>query len=277
VATALVTGANRGIGFFTALGLAERGHEVVVHARDRSKAETAVAELRSRFPAGRFEAVAADLASQSDIRRLATDVRANFPRLSLLVNNAGLFSTKRIETVDGVELVFAVNHLAPFLLTNSLLDVLRANAPARIVNVNSSSHLGAGKDVVEAATQARYGMRGAYARSKLANMLYTKELARRLERGVTVNALHPGLVRTGIGDLGGVISLGWKTVTLFALSPEEGAATSLYVATSPELTRTSGAYFARSRPARNNPLADDRQLALRLWELSEHLTRRSAT
>ena len=277
MATALVTGANRGIGFFTALGLAERGHDVVVHARDRSKAEAAVADLRVRVSAGKFEAVAADLSSQSDIRRLATDVRANFPRLSLLINNAGLFSTKRIETVDGTELVFAVNHLAPFLLTNSLLDLLRANVPARIVNVNSSSHLGAGKDVADFATQERYDIRGAYGRSKLANLLYTKELARRLDPGVTVNALHPGLVRTGIGDIGGVISLGWKTVTLFALSPQRGAATSLYVATSPELANISGGYFARSRPARNNPLADDPQLAARLWALSEQLTRRSAT
>ncbi len=275
--TALVTGANRGIGFFIALGLAERDYEVVVHARELSKMESALAALRERFPAGRFAGAAADLSSQVEVRRLAAEVRTRFPRLSLLVNNAGLFSAKRVMTVDGVELVFAVNHLAPFLLTNSLLDVLRANAPARIVNVNSSSHLRAGKDVVASASTARYDLRGTYGRSKLANLLFTKELARRLEPGVTVNAAHPGLTRTGIADVGGVISLGWKTYTLFAQGPQRGAETPLYVATAPELSNISGAYFARSRLAPNNPLADDPQLAARLWELSEELTRRSAT
>jgi NAD(P)-dependent dehydrogenase (short-subunit alcohol dehydrogenase family) len=272
--TALVTGATRGIGFFTALGLAERGYDVVVHGRDRTRTDAALADLRQRAPSGSFDGISADLSSQAEVRRLATDVRARFPRLSVLVNNAGLFSAKRVETVDGVELVLAVNHIAPFLLGNSLLDLLRANAPARIVNVNSSAHLRAGRDVVEAATSSSYTMRGAYGRSKLANLLYTKELARRLESGVTVNALHPGLVKTGIGNLGGAISLAWRFFTLFAISPERGAATSLYVATSPEGATTNGGYFDKSRPAPYNPLADDRELAARMWEVSEQLTRR---
>ncbi len=274
--TALVTGATRGIGFFTALGLARRGYDVVVHGRDRTKVDTALAALRERAPAGRFDAAVADLSAQAAVRRLALDVRARFPDLSLLVNNAGLFSAKRVLTVDGIELVFAVNHLAPFLLTNSLVDVLRSNAPARVVNVNSSSHLRGRADVADPAKIEGYDMRGAYGRSKLANLLYTKELARRLEPGVTANALHPGLVRTEIGSLGGLVTLGWKTMTLFALSPQRGAETSLYVATSPEAAGVSGAYFARSRIAPNNPLADDPQLAARVWDLSEELTRRSA-
>jgi len=274
--TALVTGATRGIGFFTALGLAERGYDVIVVGRDRSKTEAALAALRERLPVGRFDGAAADLSSQSEVRRLAVDVRARFPRLSVLVNNAGLFSAKRVLTGDGIELVFAVNHLAPFLLTNSLVDLLRSNAPARVVNVNSSSHLRAGREVADGAKVEGYDMRGAYGRSKLANLLFTKELARRLEPGVTANALHPGLVRTEIGSIGGAVTFGWKAMTLFALSPERGAETSLYVATSPELAGVSGAYFARSRVAPHNPLADDRQLAARLWQLSEELTRRSA-
>ena len=274
--TVLITGATRGIGFFTALGMAQRDYEVVVVGRDRAKTAAALTALRERFPAGSFEGAEADLSSQADVRRLALDVRARFPRLSVLINNAGLFSAKRVLTVDGVELVFAVNHLAPFLLTNSLVDVLAANAPARIVNVNSSSHLRGGADVADPAKAEGYDMRGAYSRSKLANLLFTKELARRLEPGLTVNALHPGLVRTGIGSIGGVVTLGWKAMTLFALSPERGAQTSLFVATSPEIANVSGAYFARSRLAPSNPLGDDRQLATRLWRLSEELTRLSA-
>lgn len=276
--TVVVTGGNSGIGFETASALAGMGARVLVTARNADKGRAAVAAIAQRVDgAGQVQLVTFDLADFSSVRRGAAEILEQAPRLDVLVNNAGLVLTERAETVEGLEATFATNHLGPFLLTNLLLDRVRASAPSRIVNVASNAHGSARKGIPfdDLQSAGHYRPMRVYGQSKLANMLFTLELARRLEStGVTANSLHPGTVRTGYGadgDTTGLLAFGIKISGPFFLSPEEGARTSVYLASSPEVAGVSGEYFVKCRPKRPKPWALDADAARRLWEVSEEL------
>jgi retinol dehydrogenase-12 len=269
----LVTGATSGIGLVTARELARQGARVVLVGRDPSRCESAVKHIEEQT--GRqTETLLADLSSQRQIRELARQYRERHGRLDVLVNNAGGLWIERRLTEDGLEMTFAVNHLAYFLLTHLLLDTLKASAPARVVNVASAAHLRATLDFENLQSERSYRGWRAYCRSKLANILFTNELARRLRgTGVTANSLHPGLVATGFGD-----GNGWRgrllrgVARLFAIGAEAGAQTTLHVATAPELTDVSGRYFDRCQAVSSSPASNDAEAARRLWTVSEELT-----
>jgi NAD(P)-dependent dehydrogenase (short-subunit alcohol dehydrogenase family) len=216
----------------------------------------------------------ADLSSQEQIRRLADDFKAAYPRLDVLINNAGVFRSERITTADGIEMTFAVNHLAYFLLTNLLLDVLKASAPSRIVNVSSGAQSNGTIDFDDLQGEKGYKGTKAYSQSKLANVLFTYELARRLEgTGVTANCLHPGAVRTNFGSgSSGVFGFMVRALRPFIISPEKGAETSIYLASSPEVEGVSGRYFVKKAEARSSDVSYDERLARRLWKVSAELT-----
>ncbi|MFO0890101.1 MAG: SDR family oxidoreductase [Isosphaeraceae bacterium] len=271
----LVTGATRGIGLVTACELARLGASVIGVGRSDETCEAATRQVREQTGSASVRYLAADLSSQAEIRRLAAEVLESTPRLDVLVNNAGAIYLTRQQSVDGFELTFAVNHLAYFLLTNLLLDRLRASAPARIVSVASAAHQGTSLDLEDLdATSGRYSGWRAYQQSKLANILFTRELARRLEgSGVTANALHPGYVKTQIFRVEGVA--GWmlrRAADLFAISPEKGARTSIFLATSPEVDGVSGQYFVRCRAVPGSPQSRDPTAAQKFWQASEQFT-----
>jgi retinol dehydrogenase 12 len=271
----LVTGATTGIGLATAEGLARTGAHVILGARSRERGEAARQRVAATTGSDRLEVVVADLSVQAEVRRLAEDVAAAHPRLDVLVNNAGMVYSERQETADGIERTWALNHLAPFLLTNLLTDLLVASAPARVVTVSSNAHTGASLDLDDPEfVRRRYRSFSAYGQSKLANILFTIELARRLEgRGVTANCLHPGFVRSEFGmRTSGWLAVGIRIARVFAITPEQGARTSIYLATSPEVAGVTGRYFVNSRPARPRPQAMDTEMARRLWEASERMT-----
>ncbi|QIN77216.1 SDR family NAD(P)-dependent oxidoreductase [Rubrobacter marinus] len=259
----LVTGSTDGIGKETARRLAEMGATVLVHGRSRERGEEALEELREGTGNENLRLVVGDLSSMAQVRDLAEQVRSEHDGLDVLINNAGVVAEERTETEDGYELTFAVNHLAPFLLTNLLLDELRRAAPSRIITVSSIAHGGARIDFDDPNLRSGYSMNRAYARSKLANLLFTYELARRLEgTGVTANALHPGvigtkLLATGFGGGGS--------------SVESGAETSVYLATSPEVEGVTGKYFRGRREAESSPASHDEEAQRKLWELSERM------
>ena len=274
---ALVTGATNGIGIWTALGLAQQGYTVGIVARDRTRGTAMRTWLAERAPAGQVDLFLADLSSLAEVRRLADEVKQRYPRLDLLVNNAGLVRDQRELTPDGFERIVAVNHLAPFLLTMELLDLIKRSAPARIVNVGSEASDRAVLDLDNLQSEKQFSMMGAYGQSKLAIMMSTFELARRLEgSGVTVNVVHPGVVATNIFDLGGwkggLVRILMPLIRLFLLTPEQGARTTLHVATAAELAGVTGRYFKNSKEAAHNPIADDRTLSAALWERSIVLT-----
>ena len=267
-----VTGASSGIGRATALGLAARGAKVVLICRSESRSAAVLEEIR-RTGTGRATLLVADLASQRQVRAVAAAYRERFDRLDVLVNNAGIAGARsRQVTEDGLERTIAVNHLAPFLLTSLLLDRLRASAPARVVTVSSAAHRFYPIDLDDLQGERRYSSFGAYCRSKRANVLFTHELARRLEgRGVTANCLHPGVVATGMfRDMPR-----WLRVVLgrpFLRTPEQGADPVLHLATAPDLADVTGCYFVRRRPARPSRASRDADAARRLWAASEALT-----
>jgi NAD(P)-dependent dehydrogenase (short-subunit alcohol dehydrogenase family) len=273
----LVTGASSGIGRETAAGLARMGATVVMTARDPARGEAALEYVRSRSPGASAASMIADFASLDSVRRLAEDFRARYHRLHVLVNNAGAYNTRRSVTVDGFETTFAVNYLAHFLLTNLLLDALKAGAPSRIVNVSSVIHGSVGLDLDDLNSERGYrGMR-TYARSKLAIVLFTYELARRLEgTGVTANCLHPGVVRSGFGlnnrgPVGAVFRVFHAIAPPFILTPSRGADTPIYLASSPEVEGVTGKYFVRRKVTPTSRLSRDETLARRLWEISEKM------
>ena len=275
----LVTGANSGIGLETARGLAAKGATVVMTARSRSKGEQAVADVQKTTGNPNIELLALDLADLTSVRAAAADVAARFESLHVLVNNAGLMLSDRRLTADGFEMTLGVNHLGHFALTLLLLPLLKASAPARIVNVSSVAHktVRQGLDLDDLMYERRpYSMMGAYSSSKLANVHFTRALARRLEgSGVTVNALHPGTVGSRIasdGDVQGLFTQLYQLARPLMMSTKKGARSSLYVATSEEGGQVSGAYFDRSRQARISRAARDDEAAQRLWVLSEELT-----
>lgn len=269
--TCVITGATSGIGRAAALELGRRGARLVLVCRDRGKAAAVAAEL------GGAGLVIADLSVQAEVRRAAAEVLALAPRLDVLVNNAGAMFQERSLTADGLERTFAVNHLAYFLLTELLLERLKASAPARVVNVASDAHTPAKGIPFDDLDGARdYGGLARYSQSKLANILFTRELARRLEgTGVTANALHPGGVATGFaGGTTGLLGFVVRLARPFMLTPEQGARTVVWLACAPEAAGVSGKYFAKCRERRPNRAAQDDALARRLWDESERLTRR---
>ena len=273
--TAIVTGASSGIGKITALELAKSGAKVVMVCRPGVKAEAAFSEISQEAGKENVELMNADLSSQSSIRTFAEEFRKAHDRLEILVNNAGIFLSDRELTADGLEQTFATNHLAYFLLTNLLLDLLGASAPARIVNVSSEAERGAKINFDDLQGERNYSGMKAYSQSKLANILFTYELARRIKgTGVTANCLHPGLVNTGWGHRSrGLFKIGIKLATPFMLTPEEGAKTSIYLASSPEVEGVSGQYFIKCMPARSDDASYDIDRAKKLWEVSEKLTK----
>ena len=270
--TCLVTGATAGIGRVTALELARLGAKVFVVARDPARGEALAREIQGG--GGKAELLLADLASQQSIRELARRLLARGEPLHVLVNNAGVFELSRRLNADGIEMVFAVNHLAYFLLTHLLLDRLRASAPARIVNVASDAHRWGTIDFDDLEGEKSYRSMRIYGRSKLANILFTYELARRLEgTGVTVNCLHPGAVSTRLGAQNGAIArvlIG--LLRPFLRSPQDGAKTSVHLAAAPEVDGVSGKYFIDCRPAQSSRESQDREIARRLWERSAAMT-----
>ena len=271
--TVLVTGESGGIGKATALRLATMGAHVAITGRDVGRTERAAGEVRAAA-GGQVDALVADLSSQSEVRRLAAQVLAKLPRIDVLVNNAGGYWATRHLTADGLERTFALNHLAPFLLTNLLLDRLGLSAPARVVTVSSNVQAIGQLDFDDLQGEASYSGSRAYNQSKLANVLFTYELARRLQSGaVTANALHPGLVSTSLGaeDPSGAQRLLVPFIRPFMKSPTNGAATSAYLASAPALERVTGCYFVNSRPKRSSKRSYDQAAAARLWELSADL------
>jgi len=270
--TAVVTGANSGIGLHTALGLARAGMRVVMVGRDRDRTETARRFVIERSGSDRIAIALADFSSLDEVRRLADEILAAESRLDVLVNNAGLMSPKYRFSFDGFELTFAVNHLAPFLLTNLLLDRLEASAPARIVTVASEAHRGHRLNLTQLAQPHDWGTLRAYGRSKLCNILFTRELAARLDASrVVASSLHPGVVATAIGQRGGLTELVWRLMKPFMTSPEKGAETSLFLATLPDPTPFHSGYVIGKSLARPDPAALDSSLARDLWNESARL------
>jgi NAD(P)-dependent dehydrogenase (short-subunit alcohol dehydrogenase family) len=272
--TCVVTGATRGIGRATARRLAELGAKLVLISRRREDGENvarAIAESRRAPPA---EVVTADLSSQHSIREAADVIRERHPQLHVLVNNAGVIPRERETTGDGLEMQFAVNHLAYFLLTNLLLDPLAAGAPSRVVSVSSGAHQGGTLDFADLQSERRYDPVRVYGRTKLANVLFTYELARRVRAsGITANCLHPGVIATKLlADYMNVPLVGGAIASTFGASPDEGSETVVYLAASPEVDGVTGRYFVGDRETRSSPASYDERLQQRLWEESARLT-----
>ena len=271
--TVLITGATSGIGRATALGLARMGAHLAITGRDRVRTEDAAREIRAAG-GGQADMLVAELSSQSEVRRLAEEVLHSLSRIDVLINNVGGYWDTRHVTVDGLERTFALNHLAPFLLTNLLLDKLKQSAPARVVTVSSNAHAAGRIDFGDLQGERSYSGARAYSQSKLANILFSYELARRLPAtSVTANALHPGLVNTSFGaeDPAGVQKLLVPLLRPFMKSPARGAATSIHLASAADLERVTGRYFANSKPTRSSKPSYDEAAAARLWQVSGDL------
>jgi NAD(P)-dependent dehydrogenase (short-subunit alcohol dehydrogenase family) len=280
----VITGATSGIGQVAAETLAEMGARIVQVARDRERGEAALKRLRERNPGVSHTIHYADLSRLSDMKRVASEIAAAEPRIHVLMNNAGAMFGSRQVTEDGLEHTFALNHIAYFVLTQLLRDRLEASAPARVVNTASDAHLPFTIDFDDLQSERayrgttwealRYGGPGfkVYGRSKLGNILFTRELARQLSTGVTANCLHPGFVATRFGDQsGGLIGFGIGVAKRFALSPQQGAETLVYLASSPEVASVTGQYFCKCRTATPNAEAQDDAKAKRLWIETEKL------
>jgi len=285
----LVTGAASGIGAITAQALAQQGAAVILVDCNSDKGTTTADQIKQQTGNPTVEFMWADLSVQKEIRQLVQQFRSRYQRLDVLVNNAGAIFPRRQETVDGFEMTFALNYLAYFLLTNLLLDTIKASAPARIINVSSRAHARAQINFDDLQSRSNYRGIRAYEKSKLAIVLFTYELARRLEgTGVTVNTLHPGVVATNFathngGIVGlltrmvaadfasnkdGIASLLIRPLRLAFISPEQGAQTSIYLATSPEVEGVTGKYFVKCKAVPSSPASYDTTIAGRLWQVS---------
>jgi len=272
--TCLVTGGTSGIGQDTALRLAMLGATVIIAGRDAVRTQRAASEVRQRVPLAEVETVTADMSSLAQVRRLAGEVMARHDRLDVLVNNAGVISMPGQLTADGLERTFATNHLGPFLLTNLLLRaLLRCSAPARVVTVASAAHRQVRTIPWDDLARGRAGEAQAYPVSKLLNILFTTELARRLAgTGVTANCLHPGFVRTALGrEVTGLPGAALRLALYTRPGPASGSRTPVYLASSAEVTGVTGGYFVRCKQAEPSSLAQDAEAAARLWALSEDL------
>lgn len=267
----IVTGANSGIGKVTATELARRGATVVMACRSQARGAAAAVEIRQESGSDKVSVLACDLSSSASVRQFAEAFRRQFDRLDVLVNNAGMYFYDRQKTAEGLEMTFAVNHLGHFLLTNLLLDLLKAGAPSRVVTVSSGAHT-MGRLDLDDLQNAKGRFRGfsVYSESKLCNVLFTYELARQLAgTGVTANCLHPGFVRTNFGRNNGKLSTVVSyLVSPFALNVQAGAQTSIYLATAPEVAEVSGQYFVKSQPARSSAVSYDTALQRGLWAKS---------
>lgn len=271
----LVTGSNSGIGKVTAREMARLGATVVMVCRNRAKGEAAQKEIREATGNEKVDLLVADLASLAEVRRVAGEFKQKYTRLHILIHNAGGANGERKITPDGYEATLAANYLAPFLLTELLLDVLKASSPARIVNVSSMAHTRGKIDFADLQGEKNYGVWKAYGQAKLALILYTYELARQLQgSGVTVNALHPGVIATNFDQgLGNFMRWGWKLMTPFLSNVEQGAQTTLYLATSPEVEGVSGKYFSDRKAVKSSALSYNEVVRRRLWQVSQELLR----
>ena len=266
----LVTGGNSGIGKATALGLARLGGTVVLACRSATRGEAARQDIVRDSGNSKVYLEIVDLASEDSTRSFAEEFQRKYPRLDVLINNAGVYTPHREVTPDGLERTFEVNYLSGFLLTHLLLDLLKKSAPSRIVNVSSSAHSGGTIHFDDLQGEQRYGGFGAYGQSKLAQILFTQELARRLQgTRVTVNACHPGVIRTNLG-MGGTSTV-VRFVRMFFKSPEKGAETPIYLSVSPEVAGVTGKYFANKHLREPSRAAQDRDVARRLFDVSAEL------
>jgi len=270
----MVTGANSGIGKATAMGLAEMGATVILVCRSKEKGEAALSEIRGKSGNNSLDLMLADMSSMRSVRQLASEFRRKYDRLHVLVNNAGLFMFTRTTTGDRLETTFEVDYLSHFLLTGLLIDLLKASAPSRLVEVSSVAHYNGHIDFEDLQGEKGYGGWKAYSQAKLAQVLFTYELARRLKgTGVTANCLHPGAVATNIwsrplGRAGFIM----KLLRLFMMGPEGGAKTPIYLASSPDVEGVSGKYFTNKKEKESSKESNDEQVARRLWLVSEELT-----
>lgn len=272
----MITGANSGIGKATSLSLARMGATVVMVSRDRKRGEAAQAEIKVTSGNQSVDLLVDDLSSQASIHQLASDFKSKYQHLHVLVNNAGTYRTRRSETEDGIETHFAVNYLAPFLLTNLLLDEIKSSASARVVNVAAMYHRKATINFDDLMYEKDYTAAKAHNQAKLALVLFTYELARRLEgTGVTANCLHPGAVATSYTekdpDASPFLLFFQKLSKPFFMSPEKGAATSIYLASSPEVEGVTGKYFEKKTAVESSPESYDEAVAKRLWDVSVEL------
>ena len=272
--TVLVTGASSGIGEATASRLASMGAHVVMVARNESRGQKGRARVLRAHANASLDVLTADLSSTPAIRALADRFKSKYSRLDVLINNAAVVTGRRRVTSEGFELQFVVNHLAYFLLTGLLLDVLRASAPSRIINIASTAHSRGVIDFNDLQMESDYRGWQAYANTKLMNIVFTYELARRLEgSGVTANCLHPGVIRTGLmRGFSPVVHVAWQSLGRFFKQPDDGAETPVYLASSSEVAEVSGKYFRYRRPFGTNEVSYDREVQRRLWEASERQT-----
>lgn len=270
----LITGGTSGIGKAAATALAGMGATVVITGRNEERGKRALQEIREESGNDGVGLILADLTVQDEVRRLAEELRERHNQLEVLVNNAGLVLSERTETPDGIETQLAINHLAPFLLTNLLLDLLKESAPSRIVTVSSDAHRWAKIDLDDLQSRKRYRGMQVYGKTKLANIMFTYELAERLEgTGVTANCMHPGGVNTNFGNnQGGPMNLLFRLFKPFMRSPEQGADTLIYLASSPEVEGMTGKYLADRKVKAASDAAYDETTRKRLWEASEELT-----
>lgn len=269
----LVTGATSGIGEATALALAEQGARVVIVSRSPQKCAATVNRIKQATGNTQIDYIVGDLSVMAEVREVATQFRRSYDRLDVLVNNAGAMFMARQVSADGYEMMFALNHLSYFLLTNLLLDMLQGSAPARIVNVASDAHKGQTINFDDLQAEQKFSAIAGYGGSKLMNIMFTYELARRLNgTGVTANALHPGFVSSNIG-VNGNRAFGWlkKAINVFSLSPEDGAQTSVYLASSPEVEGVTGQYFVKSQAVPSSDASYAEAAQKRLWDVSAEL------
>jgi NAD(P)-dependent dehydrogenase (short-subunit alcohol dehydrogenase family) len=270
----LITGATGGIGKATAIGLAAMGARVGITGRDLTRAEQAAADIRGASGNQAIDVFTADMSSQAEVRRLAGTVLSAYPRLDVLVNNVGGFWAHRHPTADGLEHTFALNHLAAFLLTNLLLNRLKASAPARVITVSSGAQAAGRIDFDDLQGARSYSGQRAYSQSKLANIVFSNELARRLRgTGVTANAVHPGVVRTNFGseDQAGFFLIISPFVRPFLKTPAQGAQSQIYLASSPDVAGITGQFFSNCKPKTANKVVRDVDLTARFWRVSADL------
>jgi NAD(P)-dependent dehydrogenase (short-subunit alcohol dehydrogenase family) len=275
---AVVTGATGGIGLYTALGLASRGASLIITGRDDKRLANAVAWLKDRVPAVIVETEKADFASLAEVRAMALRILASHPKIAILVNNAGLFMGKRVLTVDGFEATLQINHLSPFLLTNMLLPAIEAGSggagdPSRIINVSSMASRFAKIDFDDLNLAKPGSFWNSYGQSKLANILFTKGLAARLDpKSIIAVALHPGFVASNFGNKGALSNLAWRLMRPFQISQAKGAENSLFAATTSDVAAIAGLYLVAKKPVRPNKQAADSGAVERLWRLSAEMT-----
>ena len=270
----LITGATSGIGKETARALVQKGFQVIVVGRNQAKLERTVREFEGISQDVSIDALLCDLSSHESIRQFSQDVHAKYDHIDVLINNAGLIIAPRQTTVDGLEYTFALNHLGYFLLTGLLLDLLKTGISGRIINVSSRAHQGGHIHFDDLMLEKRYSAMKAYSQSKLANVLFTYELGRKLKgTGITVNCLHPGAVRSNFGmELPGLMKVIILIARPFLISSRKGAITPIYLASSPEVEDVTGKYFVKKHVVQSSPESYDEDIARRLWEVSEELT-----